>query len=233
MSDDILGRLANETGLVAVETMAESATDAPLEQLLTLHLHHFPDHAHVGDELRLARRVGPHDPDVIIHAWLLHVDSVPVGFVIFHTNLRRRIVLQHFVGMDEDTRAQLPFRWISHLSDAVVETGVLDAETHGLELLGAMGENPPQHEAAWHRLGYRTIDVDYREPNHGMHWAEFGPITYFPMTAMVRLTTAGDQVPFDQVATAAVSAFLLDHYQLPADDPTVTAILARAAALPS
>ena len=101
MSDDILGRLANETGLVAVETMAESATDAPLEQLLTLHLHHFPDHAHVGDELRLARRVGPHDPDVIIHAWLLHVDSVPVGFVIFHTNLRRRIVLLgHKEGID-------------------------------------------------------------------------------------------------------------------------------------
>jgi len=232
MGDDIMGRLAAETGLVAVDAMGSEATDATLEQLLVLHLHHFPEHAHVCDELRLARRVGPHDPDVIIHAWLLQVDSLPVGYVIFHTNLRRRIVLQHFVGMDEDTRAQLPFRWIGQLSDAVVEAGVLDAEEHGVELLGAMGENPPQHEAAWHRLGYRTIDVDYREPNHGMHWADFGPITYFPMTAMVRLTTAGQQVPFAEVATAAVSAFLLDHYQLPADEPTVAGILERAATLP-
>lgn len=232
MTTDAISALAEKTGLTVTEAMSDQAATASLDQLIALHLHHFPDHAHVSDELSLARQSGPPDPDVVIHAWLLGLADEPVGYVIFHTNLRRRVVLQHFVGMDEATREQLPFRWIKYVSDAVVATGEADAEAHGTALLGSMGENPPQHEAAWTRLGYRTIDVDYREPYHGMHWADFGPIAYFPMTAMVRLTDAGTEVPFATVATAAVSAFLLDHYRLPQDDPTVARILERAASLP-
>ena len=48
------------------------------------------------------------------------------------------------------------------------------------------------------------------------------------MVPNVKLTDAGQQRPLSEVIVAAVSAFLLDHYLLPSDEPTVAGILERA-----
>ena len=231
MSDPILDDLRELSGLGVEEVIG---VDAPVDRLLALIaelLRHFPDHAHVAGEFAEAWEGDWPDKDVIIHAWLLELDDRPVGFTVFHTNLRRRVILQHFVGMDMEARPDLPLRWVKYLADAVFATGVRDCEQRGLALIAAMGENHPEHARTWERFGYRTIEIDYREPDHGRHWREYGELSFFPMTTQIRLTDAGLALPFGQVVAEAASAFLIDHYQLPTDEPSVLRTLSLAAGL--
>lgn len=231
MTDPILDELRELSGLTVEEVIG---VDAPVDRLLDLVrelLRHFPEHAHVAGEFAEAWMGDWPDPDIVIHAWLLELDGQAVGFTVFHTNVRRGIVLQHFVGMDVEARPDLPLRWVKYLADAVFATGMRDCEQHGRQLLAAMGENHAEHARTWERFGYRTIDIDYLEPKHGRHWREYGDLAFFPMTTQIRLTDAGLALPFGDVVSEAACAFLLDHYLLPADEPTVVHTLERARAL--
>ena len=231
MSDPILDDLRELSGLSVEEVIG---VDAPVDRLLALIaelLRHFPEHAHVAGEFAEAWAGDWPDPDVIIHAWLLELEGKPVGFTVFHTNLRRGVVLQHFVGMDMEARPDLPLRWVKYLADAVFATGIRDCAQRGATLIAAIGENHPEHARTWERFGYRTIEIDYREPKHGRHWREYGELSFFRMTTQIRLTDAGLALPFGQVVSEAASAFLLDHYLLPSDEPTVVHALERARAL--
>lgn len=230
MSDPILDELQQSTGLQVEEVMGGPATR--LDDLIAALVLHFPEHAHVADELQQAWAGNWPDDQVVIHAWLLELDGQPVGFTIFHTSLRRRVVLQHFVGMDSDAGRSLPLRWVKHLADAVFAVGVRDCEEYGTTLLASIGENHPEHARTWERYGYTTLAIDYREPLHGRNWPEHGALQFFPMTPQIRLTDAGREQPFSDVVTAGVTAFLIDHYRLPADEPTVVHTLALCAALP-
>lgn len=232
MTDAILDELQQASGLQVEEVIGVDAPRARLDDLIAQLLHFFPEHAHVAGELVQAWQGQWPDEQVIIHAWLLELDDQPVGFTVFHTSLRRQVVLQHFVGMDPDAGRQLPLRWVKYLADAVFAVGIRDCEAHRLALLASIGENHPEHARTWERFGYRTVDVDYREPLHGRHWRDHGALQFFPMTPQIRVTEAGQQRPFGEVVAAGVSAFLIDHYTLPADEPTVVHTLARCAALP-
>lgn len=204
-----------------------------LDQLAELHRAFFPDHAHVCDEWEAGFAEGWPDDEVVVHLWLaLDAKRNPVGEVILHTNLRRATTLVHFVAMDADTRHDLPIHWVASLADAFVAAGEADAETAGIELRAVMGEIPPQHLHKWARGGFRPVHADYREPRYGMHWQQHGPPEFFPMLAIIRTIDADDA----GADGPAVRSFLIDHYRLPADDPTVAAILADAdatAAAPS
>lgn len=232
MTDPILDDLRDATGLHVEEVIGSGASEERLADLIRELLRFFPEHAHVAGELAEAWEGDWPDPEVIVHAWLLELDGAPVGFTIFHTSLRRQVVLQHFVGMEPEARPQLPMRWVKSLADAVVATGVRDCEERGRLLVASMGENHAEHTRAWERFGYLTLDVDYREPVHGRHWREHGELQFFPMTPQIRLTEAGRSQPFAHVVDEAVCAFLLDHYLLPADEPTVVHTRAMIAALP-
>lgn len=215
-------------GLQAVDVMGASATDDRIEQLRAIHLSHFPDHPHVADEMEAAARTGSFDPEVAVHQWLLLLDGEPVGEYIFHVNTRRGVMLRHFLAVDQPARKRLPLRWISSITARVQEQGEADMASTGRPLVAMMSEVNPHHLEGWRRLGYRTLDIGYREPYHGKHWADFGQPTYFEMSPCVKLTPAGEALPINEVARAAALAFLIDHYQLPADDETVAGILARA-----
>ena len=232
MTDPILEELTRLTGLEVEEVIGVDAPEERLAFLIEELLRYFPEHAHVAGELTQAWEGRWPDDQVVIHAWLLELDGSPVGFTIFHTSLRRQIVLQHFVGMDPEAGRAMPLRWVQHLADAVFAVGVRDCDEHGTVLLGALGENHPEHARTWERFGYVTLDIDYREPDHGRHWLEHGERSFFPMTPQIRLTEAGAAQPFSDVVDAGVRAFLLDHYLLPEDEPTVQHTLARVAALP-
>ena len=218
-------------GLQAIDVIGASATDARIAELRAIHLSHFPDHPHVADEMELAARTGSFDPEVVVHQWLLLLDGEPVGEYIFHVNRRRGVMLRHFLAVDQPARKRLPLRWIAAITARVQEQGDDDMAATGRPLLAMMSEVNPHHLDGWRRLGYRTLDIGYREPHHGKHWADFGEPTYFEMSPCVKLTPAGEALPISEVARAAVLAFLVDHYRLPEDDPTVVGILARADAL--
>ena len=135
MSDPILDDLRLQTGLQVEEVIGSGAPEERLGDLIRELLRFFPEHAHVAGELAEAWEGDWPDRDVVIHAWLLEIDDLPVGFTIFHTSLRRQVILQHFVGMEPDARPQLPMRWVKNLADAVLATGLRDCERHGTELL--------------------------------------------------------------------------------------------------
>ncbi|MEI7779284.1 MAG: hypothetical protein WCJ42_07640 [Actinomycetes bacterium] len=226
-----LDLLRTEAGLTVHDVMDGGHDNKGLHDLQGLLVKHFPDHAHVVGELDDAWLNGSPDPEVLIHGWLLTNVSGPVGFLVFHTNLRRGVMLQHYVAMEQSAREGLPFGWLRHLFDAMLEAGEAEASARGVDLVGAMGENSPHHVAGWRRIGYRVLDVDYREPYHGKHWADFGEPTFFDMTPMLKLTQHGAGRPLGEAAVAAASAYLIDHYLLDANNATVARTLRLAAAL--
>jgi hypothetical protein len=232
MTDPILDRLQEATGLQVEEVIGVGAPEDRLGDLIREFLRFFPEHAHVVGELAEAWEGTWPDDRVVIHGWLLELEGEPVGFTVFHTSLRRQVILQHFVGVEPEARPRLPMRWIKDLADAVLAVGVRDCREAGTELLATLGENQPEHTRAWERFGYITLDIDYHEPVHGRHWREHGPLRFFEMTPQIRLTDAGRAEPFHVVVDQGVRAFLVDHYLLPEDEPTVMHTLDRVAALP-
>jgi hypothetical protein len=88
-----------------------------------------------------------------------------------------------------------------------------------------MSEVRPSHVAGWRRLGHISPNIDYREPVHGNHWAEFGEPTFIPMSPNILRLPAGNDVPLSVIASSGVSSFLLDYYRLPATNEVVLEIL--------
>lgn len=203
-----------------------------LEQLQTIHAAYFPGHPHVLAEMEQSWADGGFDPQIVVHQWLLLHDGEPAGEFVFHTNLRRGIVARHFLAMDASVREELPQGWAGLLISAAQETAAVDAGDRGTEILALMSEIAPDESqllAHWRHLGHVSVpSIDYREPYHGKHWRDFGPPRFFPMVPNVKLTDAGQMRPLNDVMVSAVSAFLLDHYLLPSDEPTVAGILERA-----
>ena len=223
--------LGQRLDLLFTDVLHSDVQVEQLAQLQQVHRGHFPDHLHVAEEMALAWEHGSHDPEVVVHAWLITRSGQPVGEYIFHTNLRRGIVLRHFLAIDAAVRADFPRGWLSDLVAWVEAVGAADCAAHGRPFLGMTGEISAQYLPGWFRMGHRTMDVGYLEPYHGKHWAEYGEPVFFEMTPTLKVSDYGLTVPLSCVATAAVSAFLLDHYRLPPEHPVVAGILARAAAL--
>jgi hypothetical protein len=132
-------------------------------------------------------------------------------------------------------RAALQPGWAAQLVDAAQRQSEEDAQSRGIEIVALMSEidpGQPRLLAHWRKLGHVSVpSIDYREPYHGKHWRDAGPLNFFPMVPNVKITDAGLRRPLGDVVSAAVSAFLLDHYLLPADEPTVAGVLERARAV--
>lgn len=203
-----------------------------LHQLQAIHAEHFPDYLHVLDELEHDWRAGSDDPAVVVHQLLLLHDDDPVGEFVVHTNLRRGIVLRHYLAVRERARPLLHPGWVTHLVSAVADLGQRDTAAAGVPLLAMTSEVQERHLAGWRRLGHRPLEIGYAEPRWGKGWREHGAPQLLPITPVVLLLHDGQERPFGEVALAGVSAFLLDHYRLPSDHPQVAEILSRAAALP-
>ena len=214
-----------------VDVLPGSAPER-LGQLQTIHAAYFPGHPHVLAEMEQSWADGGFDPQIVVHQWLLLHDGEPAGEFVFHTNLRRGIVARHFLAMDASVRERLPTGWAGLLVAAAQEAAEVDAGDRRTEILALMSEIAPDEPrllAHWRDLGHVSVpSIDYREPYHGKHWREFGPPRFFPMVPNVKITASGEQRRLGEVLEAAVSAFLLDHYLLSADDPTVAGILERA-----
>jgi hypothetical protein len=226
--------LAGVSGIDVVDVLPAVGRQR-LQDLQSIHMLYFADHGHVLAEMEQAWAEGGFDPDIVVHQWLLLHAGEPAGEFIFHTNLRRGIVARHFLALGAQAREGLADDWAGHLVTAAQRHAEMDARERGVEILALMSEIDPDQPrliAHWRELGHVSVpSIDYREPYHGKHWADFGDPRFFPMIANIRFTDAGLRRPPGEVVSAAVAAFLLDHYRLPADEPTVAAILERARAV--
>lgn len=203
------------------------------EEFVRWHRDYFPDHLYVIDDMRDALAGRWPDPLVVVHLWIFRHRGRTHGYSITHTNVRRAVGMVHFVAFDEAYRYSLPRGWLVDLHHAWQHTGQIDCAAAGVDLLGFMGEVSDRQVRTWLPSGYRPIGVDYLEPQHGRHWADYGPPHYFPMNPILALTEMGRRENYAEVAGAALRAFLLDAYQLPEDDPAVLTTLAQAAQLPA
>lgn len=220
------GRFLLQRCGIDIVDVVDPRTDREHEDALgRIHLRHFPDHAHVVAEIAELRDTHDEDPR---HAWLLLRDGTPIGEVIFGVVARRETALMHFVVVDAEHRTDLPLGWFAHLIDAIEGAATADAHAQGAGLRGILAEVEADATARWVRTGFRVLDIDYREPHHGMHWRSHGEPTFFPMTPVLKCTAAGATAPFGEVAAEAVSAFLLDHYGLEESHPAVRDALSAA-----
>ena len=194
-----------------------------VDALVELHQRWFPDYGYAIDEIRDNATGANSRNDRIVHQVLALVDGAPAGFILIHSNLIRRVGLIHFIAVEQK------FRGVDldgqRLSAALV--------SHGVALVAAdlaLAGSDPSHGVIaetehvmipfWERLGFEVLPFPYAEPHFGVQWAAHGEPTFFDRT-LVGIPI--DPGPYDLEAAgrAGAAAFLLDHYELPPDDPAV------------
>jgi hypothetical protein len=199
----------------------QSTRDLSLAQLAEIHLKYFPDHAHVVDEWTAHLTDSNAATGVIRHAWLVVAEHQPVGEFVIHVNVSRGSIVIHFVALDAEQRLKLPRTWLQETLDSIIAYCQLEAGLAGVDLLVAICESDDAHLARWESLGFQGLAVDYQEPRHGSHWADFGEPTFFPMTPCVRFLGTGSTQTQLAAAHNGVQSFLIDHYGLTESEPTV------------
>jgi hypothetical protein len=227
------GDIPGVKGLSFIDVLP-GASEQDRDALIAVHLENFgTTYPHAAVDIERTWSEGSAESDIIEHQWLLMLSGNPVGEYIFHTNMRRRIVARQFLSVNRAARANLPSGWLPALIEALTECANRDIEysvregnqPEGRQLIAMMSEVKPNHLARWRRLKHFSPNIDYREPVHGNHWAEFGEPTFISMSPNILRLPAGNDVPLSVITTEGVSAFLLDYYRLPASNEVVVEIL--------
>lgn len=212
-------------GMSVIDVLPGTREEA-LRALQAIHLRHFEaSYPWAVSDFEQTWLHGASQPNVIEHQWLLLVDGKPCGECVFHVNLDRKVILRHYMAVDQDVRAGLPSEWLTDFNAFAEAWCDVDAQAKGIELQAMMSEIQSKHVAGWKRMGHLSPAIEYREPIHGKHWQKYGDVDFVPMSVNLKILPAGKQVPLREVTKAAVSAFLLDNYGLPESDPTVQSIL--------
>ena len=214
-------------GQVRFVECAGEGDSAAVDELLALHRRWFPTHSHVQAELIDNARRPRLRGQLVVHQILALVDDQPAGFIVVHTSLRRRIGLIHFLAVDEEFRPVTTHG--QRLAPALVDHAVSRVHEDGIaqNLVISNGVTAESEDAlisVWAAWGFDALPVDYAEPYFGMHWAAHGEPTFFPMT-LVGCGLPDQSYDRESAGRAAAEAFLLDHYQLPADHPRVVQAL--------
>lgn len=219
-------------GLAYIDVLPGASLNA-LEELTAIHLQHFGDaYGEATLDFRKAWEGTSPDPKIIEHQWLLHLDGVPCGELVFSINLSRRMVDRHFTSVRKEFRPQMPEGWIPLATKALADLCLSEAGGAGVDLLGMMSEIAPKHVAGWRGLGLFQPDIDYLEPVHGNYWRQFGDLEFTPMVANILPFPAGREAGLAVIAEAGVRSFLLDYYDVPDDNETFGQIVDRCRDLP-
>lgn len=193
---------------------------AILSVLIDMHGRWFSNYDYVIDIIEENARLPQLRDEIVHHQTLLFVDDVPAGYIIFATNLRRRVGLGHYMAIEEEFRG----RGLGKvLEDHAIDVVASDAISYGVEILGYVGEIDHVNRPILLKWGFVDLPVvDYAEPLHGASWSSFGEPT-FNFNEYTLMAHHLPDIPLDvsAVAVAGAEAFLLDHYNLPSDNPTV------------
>jgi len=208
---------------VGVEFVEPRSDERPelVQAVVDLHLRWFGDYAYAVPELLENGELPASRGDRIVHQVLALVDGQPAGYVIVHTNTRRRIGVIHFLAVDEGFRS-VEVRG-NRLAQALVEhaRALVAADSREVgPVLGIGAEAEEDMVPVWEHWGFRRLDVDYHEPHFGVRWPEHGDPTFFDRT-LVAAPVGDDSLDPAACARALAAAFLLDHYRLPPDHPEV------------
>ena len=78
-------------GLHRIDVLGPDVDEIRLAQLQEAHLRHFPEHAHVADEMAAAFAGGSFDPEVVVHQWLLLLDDGTGRIAATHQELANEL----------------------------------------------------------------------------------------------------------------------------------------------
>lgn len=224
MHDPGLAHLSGATGLHIVELIADESTDYHLLLLSEVHRTFFDTYTNVVSEIEQFRNETS-ESSVTRHVWLILDGGTAVGEIIFHTSYQFKIGVMHFVAMQEKVRQRLNLGWFNTLIEAVALSAQFDLQRDDAKLRALIAEIPYEDLSRWERVGFRYLDVNYLEPHHGRSWKLYGEPTFFPMSPVVRISSIAAPNSFGEIAVAALSAFLVEHYDLDPLHPEVARIL--------
>jgi len=230
MQDPGLAHLSRATGLHIVELISHDSTDSHLLQLSEVHNTFFDSYTNVVSEIEQFRNELDKS-SVTRHVWLVLDGDTAVGEIIFHTSLQFKIGVMHFVAIQEQVRTRLNLGWFNTLIEAVELSAQFDLQRGGLELSALIAEIPYEDLSRWERVGFQYVDVDYLEPHHGRSWRLHGEPTFFSMSPVVKIGAKAAPSSFADIAISALSAFLVEHYDLDPKHPEVARILNAATLL--
>jgi len=230
MQDPGLAHLSGATGLHIIDLISDEVTPDHFLQLREIHNAFFESYTNVVSETEQFRDERS-ESSVTRHVWLILDTDVVVGEIIFHTSHQFNIGVMHFVAMQEDVRKRLELGWFNTLIEAVVLSAQFDLQKGNAELSALIAEIPFGDLSRWERVGFQYLDVGYLEPYHGRSWRLHGEPEFFPMSPVVKITPAATTVPFREIAASALSAFLIEHYDLDPQHPEVARILNAATLL--
>lgn len=209
------------------DVVGGDAGEATVDELASLHAAAFPDYPFLAAEIRADADADPRRERLVVHQWLVHCAGAPVALMLFDSNLARRVAPVHFLAVTRSGRAvrvggHRLSAWLCRQALATL-TAELAAHSPGATPLGVVGESAGRAIRLWHGVGFRPVDVPYAEPAAGRHWRAAGDATMRPLT-LLWLPPAGADATIAAVAgPAGAAAFLIDHYALPPDHPTVVA----------
>jgi len=230
MRDPGLAHLSWATGLHIVDLISDEATDQHFLMLCDIHNAFFGSYTNVIPEIEQfrAERGGT---SVTRHVWLVLDGETAVGEIIFHTSHRYKVGVIHFVALQEKVRRQMKLGWFNTLIEAVELSSQFDLTRDRTALLAYIAEISYEDLSRWERVGFQYVDVDYLEPHHGRSWKLHGEPTFFSMSPVVRICPKAAPNSFGSIAFAALSAFLVEHYDLDPKHPEVARILNAATLL--
>lgn len=194
------------------------AGEGPLQEaVVELQGRWFGEYDYALDDVRANASLPALRDGIVHHQRLVLVDDEVAGYIVFHTNLRRRVGLGHFMAVDPTFRGRGIAKALEyHAIDVVVD----DGRAHSTELLAYVGEMERHMVPVFETWGFVAMPVDYAEPYHGASWPDFGEPTFFDRVLMAH-PLPGVALDIPAVAHAGSAAFLIDHYRLPHDHPVV------------
>jgi hypothetical protein len=230
-------RLVREENGVTIWELLGSGDSPRLEAMLGLYESLFPQYAHYVPRMRQRAAFGPvRRPGQVVHYWLAEVDGRPAGLRTFRFVESRRVGLAHSLAVDPAFReVQVNGRRLSmFLIQACLEQVIEDARESGTgPALGMVNEvDSTRLMEHYKRNGIRELPLRYVEPifpgsQPGRSAAEeLALVRFEPMILGFLPNPQVNVNRYDRpLLVDFSSAFLIDHYGLPAAHPQVQAVL--------
>jgi GNAT superfamily N-acetyltransferase len=229
--------LVREHGPVTIRELLGSGDGPRLEAMLGLYGRLFPQYAHYIPRMRRRAEFGSeHRPGHTVHYWLVEVEGRPAALRTFRFVHGRHAGLAHALAVDPSYRdltvggQRLSMFLVRACLEQVIEDAGRNADGPALGIVNEV--DSPRLMEHYKRNGIRQLPVRYQEPifpseRAGRARAEELALIHFAPMILGFLPNPQVQVN-DFSRTMLVdfsSAFLLDHYGLPAEHPQVQAVL--------